>query len=164
MVEKRDFCALPESIILWYTIVYLCIYREVRKLVNKEKIILMCKAAAYESGKLRDDAYAKRYYKQDYIDLQRLKLRIWTTVFYLIYWVYYLVKEFYIEGANLLHYNYGALFIKVFFYYAILLIAVSWIAGFIHSIRFDIAKKRVDEYYDLLASINDFNVRRKKKK
>ena len=76
MDEKRDFCALPESIILWYTIVYLCIYREVRKLVNKEKIILMCKAAAYESGKLRDDAFAKRYYKQDYIDLQRLKLRM----------------------------------------------------------------------------------------
>lgn len=163
MVEKRDFCALPETMFLWYTIVKPYIYREVRKLVNKEKIILMCKAAAYESDGLRNDAFAKRYYKQDYIDLQRLKMRIWTTIFYLIYWVYYLVKEFYIDGANLLHYNYGALFIKVFFYYAILLIAVSWIAGFVHSIRFDIAKKRVDDYYDLLASINDYNVRKKKK-
>ncbi len=117
----------------------------------------MCKAAAYESKGLRDDAFAKRYYKEDYMDFQRLKLRVWTTVFYVIYWIYFFVKEFYIDGASLLHYDYAALFIKVFFYYAILLIAVSWIAGFVSSIRYDIAKKRIDQYYDLLASINDYD-------
>jgi len=126
-------------------------------LVNKDKLILMCKAAAYESKGLRDDAFAKRYYKEDYMDFQRLKLRVWTTVFYVIYWIYFFVKEFYIDGASLLHYDYAALFIKVFFYYAILLIAVSWIAGFVSSIRYDIAKKRIDQYYDLLASINDYD-------
>ena len=57
----------------------------------------MCKAAAYESKGLRDDAFAKRYYKEDYMDFQRLKLRVWTTVFYVIYWIYFFVKEFHLN-------------------------------------------------------------------
>ncbi|MBO6158126.1 MAG: hypothetical protein J6P72_02550 [Firmicutes bacterium] len=126
-------------------------------MVSEEKIILMSKAAAYESDKYRDDSFAKRYYKEDYMDKTRLTLRIWATVYYIIYWGYTLVKQFYIEGVSLLHYDYGTLFVKVILYYAVILILVSWIGGFFAGIRYDSAKKRIDRYYELLASINDFN-------
>ena len=64
-------------------------------MINKEKIRLMTQAAAYESSSLRRDSFAKRYYKKDYVGLEKLKSKIWFTVFYAVYLVYFAVDEFY---------------------------------------------------------------------
>jgi len=126
-------------------------------MVSEEKIRLMAKAAEYENNGLKRDIFAKRYYKQDYVDSRRLKLGFWATVYYILYWVYFLVKEFYIDNANLLYYDYGALFLKIILGYLILLVAVACIAGFFGGIRYDQAKNRLDGYYELLARINDYS-------
>ena len=47
------------------------------KMINKEKIRLMTQAAAYESSGLQRDSFAKRYYKKDYVGLEKLKSKIW---------------------------------------------------------------------------------------
>ena len=119
-------------------------------------IALMAKAAAYEEEYLKRDSIARRYYKQDYVGVQQLKARVWATIFYIIYWAYKVVDIFYIQQANLLHYNYTGLIIRVLAEYAVVLIAVSVIAGLVHSVRCDRAKKRLDVYYVLLDQIDNF--------
>lgn len=124
-------------------------------MINKDKIRLMAKAASYESDGLRHDAFAKRYYKKDYIGLEKLKSKIWITVFYVIYLFYKAVDEFYIQGADLLHYDYTAFVIQALVWYAILLLIVSGVTAVIFSVRYDKAKKRVDAYYETLEEINE---------
>lgn len=126
-------------------------------MANKEKIRLMAKAAQYEESDFRHDSFAARYFKGDYIDKAQLTARIWATIFFILYWAYRLVKEFYVEGANLLTYPYVGTFVKIIVSFIGLLLVVSWIAGFAHARRYDQAKKRIDEYYDLLDQISEYD-------
>lgn len=126
-------------------------------MISKEKIRLMAQAASYESSQYRQDAFAKRYYKKDYIGLEKLKSKIWVTVFYVIYLVYTAVDEFYVKGADLLHYDYTGFVIHALVWYVILLLIVSGVTAVIYSNRYDRAKKRIDQYYDTLEQINNFD-------
>lgn len=124
-------------------------------MINKEKIRLMTQAAGYEASGLRRDSFAKRFYKNDYVGLEKLKSKIWLTVFYAVYLIYFAVDEFYIKGADLLHYDYTGFVIDALVGYLILLLIVSGITSVVHGNRYDRAKKRIDWYYDLLEQINE---------
>ena len=124
-------------------------------MINKEKIRLMTLAAGYESTELRRDSFAKRYYKKDYVGIEKLKSKIWLTVFYAIYLVYFAVDEFYVMSADLLHYDYTGFVINALVGYIILLMVVSGITAVVHGNRYDKAKKRIDQYYDLLEQISE---------
>lgn len=125
-------------------------------MVNTDKIRLMAQAASYEEKMLRQDSFAKRYYRQDYLDKEKLKARFWSTVFFLMYWGFQIVNIFYVEHANLLTYDYVGLAIRVVVEYIVLLLVVSAIAGVVHARRFDEAKSRLDEYYDTLDQIDSY--------
>ncbi len=124
-------------------------------MINKEKIRLMTQAAGYELSDLRRDSFAKRFYKKDYVGIEKLKSKIWLTVFYAVYLIYYAVDEFYVKGADLLHYDYTGFVINALVGYLILLLIVSGVTAVVHGNRYDKAKKRVDRYYDLLEQINE---------
>ena len=124
-------------------------------MINKEKIRLMTLAAGYESTELRRDSFAKRYYKKDYVGIEKLKSKIWLTVFYAVYLVYFAVDEFYVKSADLLHYDYTGFVINALVGYIILLMVVSGITAVVHGNRYDKAKKRIDQYYDLLEQISE---------
>ncbi len=124
-------------------------------MINKEKVLLMARAASYESSGLRRDSFAKRYYKTDYVGIEKLKSKIWLTVFYAAYLIYFAVDEFYVKGADLLHYDYTGFVINALVGYLILLLVVSGITAAVHGSRYDKAKKRIDQYYDLLEQINE---------
>lgn len=126
-------------------------------MVNKEKIRLMAQAASYESSGFQRDAFAKRYYKKDYIGLEKLKSKIWLTVFYVIYLVYTAVDEFYVKGADLLHYDYTGFVLNALLWYVILMLAVSGITAIVYGNRYDRAKRRIDKYYETLEEINNFD-------
>ncbi|MCF0136314.1 MAG: hypothetical protein HUJ69_07845 [Lachnospiraceae bacterium] len=125
-------------------------------MVNTEKIRLMAQAAAYEKKFLPRDAFARRYYKEDYVDRERLRARIFATLFFILFWGYQAVKIFYIEGVNFLTYNYVGLMIRIIVEYVLLLVGVSLVAGLVHALRFDKAKARLDSYYDLLDQIDSY--------
>ncbi len=125
-------------------------------MVNTDKIRLMAKAAAYEARQLQQDSFVKRYYKQDYVDRERLRAGFFATVFFILFWIYQAIKIFYIEAADLLTYDYVGLVIRVLVEYIILLVVVTVIASFVHIQRFDQAKKRMDNYYDLLDQIDSY--------
>ena len=124
-------------------------------MINKEKIRLMAQAASYESLELQRDSFARRFYKKDYVGFEKLKSKIWLTVFYAAYLIYFAVDEFYVKGADLLHYDYIGFVINALVGYLILLLIVSGITAVVHGNRFDKAKKRIDHYYELLEQINE---------
>ena len=74
---------------------------------------------------------------------------------YAAYLVYYAVDEFYVKGVDLLHYDYTGFVINALVGYLILLMVVSGITAVVHGNRYDKAKKRIDQYYDLLEQINE---------
>lgn len=125
-------------------------------MVNTDKIRLMAKAAAYEEKQLQQDSFVRRYYKQDYVDRERLRAGFFATVFFILFWIYQAIKIFYIEAADLLTYDYVGLVIRILLEYVVLLVVVSVITGFVHIQRFDQAKKRMDNYYDLLDQIDSY--------
>lgn len=126
-------------------------------MINKEKIRLMAQAASYESREYHKDSFAKRYYKKDYIGLEKLKSKIWVTVFYAIYLVYFAVDEFYVNNADLLHYDYIGFAVQALFIYIVLMLAASFVTAFVHNKRYDDAKKRMDNYYETLEKINQMD-------
>ncbi len=126
-------------------------------MVNKEKIRLMARAASYESTGFQRDAFAKRYYKKDYIGLEKLKSKIWLTLFYIVYLVYTAVDEFYVQGADLLHYDYTGFVLNALVGYIVLLLVISAITAVVYGNRYDRAKKRIDQYYETLEEINNFD-------
>lgn len=125
-------------------------------MINKEKVRLMAQAAGYESSELQRDSFAKRFYKKDYVGMEKLKSKIWFTVFYAIYLVYFAVDEFYVKGADLLHYDYVGFLVNAVAVYLILLLIISGITAVVHGARYDKAKSRIDHYYELLEQINEF--------
>lgn len=126
-------------------------------MVDTEKIRLMAQAASYEEKMMRHDSFVKRFYKQDYVDKEKLKARFFATIFFLLFWGYKAVKIFFIDRADLLHYDYTGLVIRILVEYVILLIIVSVIAGLVHARRYEKAKERVDSYFDLLDQIDLYN-------
>ncbi len=133
-------------------------------MVRQEKIMLMAQAAAYEKTHYQQDSFAKRYFRQDYIDKERLRARIWATIYFLVYWGVRAVQMFYINQMNFLSFDYVGFVIRILVEYVILLFVVSFIAGFIHAWRYDKAKKRIDEYFDLLDQIDSFDTFEKAEK
>lgn len=126
-------------------------------MVNKEKVLLMAKAASYEASGFQRDAFAKRYYKKDYIGLEKLKSKIWFTVFYAVYLAYIAVDEFYIKAADLLHYDYTGFVIHALVWYVVFLLVISGITAVVYGSRYDKAKKRIDYYYEVLEQINNID-------
>ena len=126
-------------------------------MINKEKIRLMARAASYEASDLQRDAFAKRYYKKDYIGMEKLKSKIWATLFYIVYLVYTAVDVFYIQGADLLHYDYTGFVIRALVIYAALLLIVSGITAHVYNTPYDKAKERIDAYYEILEEINNYD-------
>ena len=114
-------------------------------MINKEKIQLMAQAASYEASSFQKDAFAKRYYKKDYIGLEKLKSKIWITVFYVVYLMYTAIDD------------YTGFVIHALVWYAILLLIISGVTAVVYGSRYDKAKKRIDHYYELLEQINNID-------
>ena len=67
----------------------------------------MTHAALYEdSQQFRRDGFIRRYYKADYIALNRFITKVWMTLFYAAGLVAYIFQLVYVESVDLLHVDY----------------------------------------------------------
>ena len=123
-------------------------------MLSKEKIRMMTQAAVYEKRYYRRDLFAGRFFKNDYIGLERLKTKIWLTIFYGIFLAGYLFNLVYIEQVDLLHFNYQGFVIRVVVIYLLLGFAVSLLTSAVYGPRYDKASKRLDAYYRQLDKID----------
>ncbi len=114
---------------------------------------MMTWAEAYKQKGYMRDSFAERFYKNDYIGSERLKSKIWLTIFYAIYLVFIVVKDFYVDGVDMLHYDYQGFVINALIWYLILSFIVSGVTSLVCSRRYDEAKKRIDEYHKSVEQI-----------
>ena len=94
-------------------------------MVSKKKIQLMVQAEGYRQKNYREDSFAERYYKNDYIGHERIKSKIWFTLFYAVYLVFNAVKMFWIDGVDMLHFDYQGFVIKALVWYLIFCLIIT---------------------------------------
>lgn len=118
---------------------------------------MMAQAAAYEKRYFRRDLFASRYYKNDYIGMERLKTKIWMTIFFGVYLAGYLFNLVYIEQIDLLHFDYRGFVFRAVVIYLLLGFVISLITSWVYGQRYDKASKRLDAYYRQLDKIDTKN-------
>lgn len=123
-------------------------------MLSREKIRMMAQAAVYEKQYYRKDMFAGRYYKNDYIGLERLKTKIWMTIFFAMYVAAHIFNLVYIEQIDLLHYNYKEFAIKAIVVYLALSLVISLLTSAVYGPRYERANRRLKAYYDQLEKIN----------
>lgn len=123
-------------------------------MLSKEKIRMMTQAAIYEKQYYRRDLFANRFYKNDYIGLERLKTKIWMTIFYGLFLAGYLFNQVYIEQIDLLHYDYRGFVFRAVVIYLLIGFAISVITSVVYGPKYDKASKRLDAYFRQLEKID----------
>ncbi|MCR5005592.1 MAG: hypothetical protein K6A77_06775 [Clostridiales bacterium] len=123
-------------------------------MLSREKIRMMAQAAVYEKSYYRKDMFVERYFKNDYIGLERLKTKIWMTVFFVAYIAAYIFDLVYIEQIDLLHFNYKQFAIKAVIVYLILSVIISVLTSAVYGPKYERASRRMKAYYDQLEKIN----------
>ena len=123
-------------------------------MLSKDKIRMMTQAAIYESRYYHADKIASRYYKTDYIGIERVKTKIWMTIFYAIALCWSAFDQVYVQQIDLLHYPYRAFLVKAVVIYLILNAVVSVITSAVYGPKYDKAAKRLEAYYRQLEKIN----------
>ena len=113
----------------------------------------MVQAEGYRQKDYRSDSFAERYYKNDYIGHERIKSKIWFTIFYALYLVYLAVKIFWVDKQDMLHFDYQGFVIKMLIWYLVCSFIISGVTSWICSRRYEKAKKRMDAYHETIESI-----------
>ena len=123
-------------------------------MLSREKIRMMAQAAVYEKSYYRKDMFVERYFKNDYIGLERLKTKIWMTVFFAMYVAAYSFDLVYIEQIDLLHFNYKQFAVKAIIVYLVLSVIISVLTSAVYGPKYERANRRMKAYYDQLEKIN----------
>ena len=117
----------------------------------------MTHAAFYEdSYQYRRDFFIKRYYKADYIELNRFITKVWMTLFYAAALFAYIFQLVYVESVDLLHFDYQGFVIKAVVLYLALSIIISVLTSAVYGSRYAKAEKRMKGYFDKLDQIDRF--------
>lgn len=125
-------------------------------MANPEKIKLMLKAETYRQTEYSKDAFAQKYFKNDYLGMQRLISMIWLTIFYALYLAFVVIRDFYVNTADMLHFDYKGFVVKALIIYLLLAVAVCIVTTLFAERRYDKAKVRIEEYCDLVDQIAAF--------
>ena len=126
-------------------------------MVNEYKVRAMTQAALYESSQqYRRDFFVKRYFKADYIALNRFITKAWMTVFYAIALLAYMFQQVYVESVDLLHYDYQGFVVKNVLLYLAISIGISLITWGVYGSRYAKAEKRMAGYFKKLDQIDRY--------
>ena len=116
-------------------------------MINEDKVILMTKMAAYESGKGKRDVTILNYFRGDYIGFQGLKAVLAATLsFFLVFAVYifYNFETFMQDIYKMDLLSFGK---SIIILYLCTVGAYGVIAYVVYSFRYSKAKKSLKTYY-----------------
>ncbi len=124
-------------------------------MLSEKKIRLMSRAALYESSiQYRRDSFIRRYFKPDYIALNRFITKVWLTVFFAGGLVAHIFRLVYVDNVDLLHFEYEQFMIKAVIIYLILNILVSILCSAYYGNKYGKAERRMEAYYKYLDQID----------
>lgn len=133
-------------------------------MLDKKKIRLMTRLAAYDKKNAKRDLKISNYYKKDYVSFNTLSTVIWITIGYAIVAGLYALcnMEMLLDGltvTKLLILAGGAIGI-----YVVLVIIYCICASTVYAKRYHKAKLRTKRYYRDLARLGKMGVKEKNKK
>ena len=116
-------------------------------MINEDKVVLMTKMAAYESGKGKHDITILNYFRGDYIGFQVLKAVIAATISFILVFAVYIFYNFETFMQDIYKMDLLSFGKSVIILYLCTVGAYGVISYVIYSFRYSKAKKSLRTYY-----------------
>lgn len=116
-------------------------------MINEDKVILMTKMAAYESGKGKQDITILNYFRGDYIGFQVLKAVLAATISFFLVFAVYIFYNFEIFMQDIYKMDLLSFGKSVIILYLCTVGAYGVISYVIYAFRYSRAKKSLKTYY-----------------
>ena len=112
-------------------------------MLDKEKITLMTKMAAYEKGEGKEYLPISRYYRKDYVGKQMIKTYFYSTIAFVILFLLNLLYHAESWTDTLYQIDYQAYAVDVLIYYLIFVVIYQVIAWVLYNFRY----KKLKQYH-----------------
>ena len=122
-------------------------------MINEDKVILMTKMAAYESGKGKHDITILNYFRGDYIGFQVLKAVIAATISFFLVFAVYIFYNFEIFMQDIYKMDLLSFGKSVIILYLCTVGAYGVISYVVYAFRYSRAKKSLKTYYTNLKKL-----------
>lgn len=122
-------------------------------MINEDKVILMTKMAAYESGKGKQDVAILNYFRGDYIGFQVLKAVIAATISFFLVFAVYIFYNFEIFMQDIYKMDLLSFGKSVIILYLCTVGAYGVVAYVVYAFRYSRAKKSLKTYYTNLKKL-----------
>lgn len=122
-------------------------------MINEDKVILMTKMAAYESGKGKHDITILNYFRGDYIGFQVLKAVIAATISFFLVFAVYIFYNFEIFMQDIYKMDLLSFGKSVIILYLCTVGAYGVISYVVYAFRYSRAKKNLKTYYTNLKKL-----------
>ena len=123
-------------------------------MINEDKVILMTKMAAYESGKGKHDITILNYFRGDYIGFQVLKAVIAATISFFLIFAVYIFYNFEIFMQDIYKMDLLSFGKSVIILYLCTVGAYGVISYVVYTYKYAKAKKSLKCYYHNLKKLN----------
>ena len=123
-------------------------------MISEEKLKIMTKMAIYEKNAGKDDFEIGKYYKKDYLTFNYIKTWICATIAYLGLWCLILVANMDTAVLTLGSFKFVLSVIAFILFYVLFVLVYEVLTYKIYSIKYDRAKKRLNEYMEQVEELN----------
>lgn len=122
-------------------------------MLSQQKIRQMVQNEVYLKTQFKDDKFVAKYFKSDYVGLQRIKALIVFFILFVCYILFDVFRRFYVESEDMLNFDYQGYVIKAVVALVLIGAGIAVLATFIASIRYEEASQRVYDHEDAIKEI-----------
>ena len=123
-------------------------------MINEDKVILMTKMAAYESGRGKQDITILNYFRGDYIGFQVLKAVLAATISFFLVFAVYIFYNFETFMQDIYRMDLLSFGKSVIVMYLCIVGAYGVISYVVYAFRYSRAKKSLKAYYANLKKLS----------
>ena len=123
-------------------------------MISEEKLKIMTKMAIYEKNEGKDDFEIGKYYKKDYLTFNYIKTWKCATIAYVGLWCLILVANMDTAVLTLGSFKFVLSVIAFILFYVLFVLVYEVLTYKIYSIKYDRAKKRLNEYMEQVEELN----------
>lgn len=126
-------------------------------MLNREKVKIMTKLAMYEKSTGREDKEIMNYFKVDFISFNNFKTQVGVTIALLLIFGSETASIIMQNLPTITDYDFIGLGKKYLIIWIGVIILYTIISSLYHRGRYNLAKKRIDDYQSLLHKIEKFS-------
>ena len=124
-------------------------------MLNEERVILMTKLAAYETGEGKKNAAIGSYFRSDYIGLQVLKSIISATIAFVVVFAMYILYDLEVFMTDIYKMDLLEFGRSILLRYAVVVGGYAVISYIIYAYRYSRARKSLKVYYMNLKKLSN---------